>query len=187
MKKSLPPLQLFYSLVIMNNILIQSTNISLRRFNTLDSAFIFKLLNTPSWKQFIGDRNINTQLDADNYIINVPLNLYVKHGYGPWLVSQNETGNPIGMCGLFKRDYLDRPDLGFAFLPAYEGHGFAHEAAKAAINYTIDNYELDKIYATTTDVNLRSQRLLERCGFIRSGLITPLNQESLLLYTLSLQ
>ena len=171
----------------MADILSQSPNLSLRRFTTDDGTFIFELLNTPTWKQFIGDRNINTQEDAVNYIINGPQGLYNKYGYGPWLVSLKDTDESIGMCGLFKRDYLDKPDLGFAFLPGYEGCGFAYEAATASLQYIKDTYEVDKLYATTTDINLRSQRLLERCGFVRSGLVTPPDEKTLLLYALTLQ
>lgn len=171
----------------MSDILFQSTNLNLCRFTVDDAAFIFELLNTPTWKQFIGDRNINTQQDAANYIINGPQNLYNRYGYGPWVVSLNDTSEPIGMCGLFKRDYLDKPDLGFAFLPEFAGQGFAYEAAKSSIQYVKDTYKLDKLYATTTDTNVRSQRLLETCGFVCSGLITPPLEKTLLLYTLTLQ
>ncbi|MES2063967.1 MAG: GNAT family N-acetyltransferase [Bacteroidota bacterium] len=171
----------------MPDTLFQSSNINLRRFIIDDAAFIFDLLNTPTWKQFIGDRNINTHQDAVNYIINGPQGLYNKYGYGPWQVSLNGTNEPIGMCGLFKRDYLDKPDLGFAFLPGFAGRGLAYEAATASIKYIKDNYDIDKLYASTTDTNTRSQRLLERCGFIRSGLVTPPGEETLLLYALTLQ
>jgi ribosomal-protein-alanine N-acetyltransferase len=150
-------------------------------------SFIFELLNTPTWKQFIGDRNINTNEDAVNYIINGPQGLYKQYGYGPWLVSLKDTEQPIGMCGLFKRDYLDKPDLGFAFMPGFEGRGFAYEACLASLQHVKDTYEVDKLYATTTDLNLRSQRLLERCEFVRDGLVTPQGEDVLLLYALTLQ
>lgn len=171
----------------MPDTLFNSPNLNLRRFTTDDSAFIFELLNTPTWKQFIGDRNINTNEDAVNYIINGPQGLYKQYGYGPWLVSLKDIEQPIGMCGLFKRDYLDKPDLGFAFMPGFEGRGFAYEACLASLQHIKGTYKIDKLYATTTEVNVRSQRLLERCGFIRAGLVTPPGGEALLLYALTLQ
>ena len=171
----------------MPDTLFQSLNLNLRRFTTDDGAFIFELLNTPTWKQFIGDRNINTREDAVNYIINGPQGLYNQYGYGPWLLSLKNTDEPIGMCGLFKRDYLDKPDLGFAFMPGFEGRGFAYEACMASLQHVKATYAADKLYATTTDANLRSQRLLERCGFVRNGLATPPGADALLLYVLTLQ
>lgn len=171
----------------MLNILFETSNLVIRRFTTHDDTFIFELLNTPTWKKFIGERNIHSTLEAINYLHNGPLALYAQYGYGPWLVALKETNQPIGMCGLFKRDYLDKPDLGFAFLPGFEGKGFAYESCMASLKYVTDNYNIEFLYATTTDINSRSQRLLERCGFIRNGKITPPGEEELLLYRFSLQ
>jgi ribosomal-protein-alanine N-acetyltransferase len=168
------------------NTVIQTTVLTLRQFNTNDAGFILELLNTPAWKQFIGDKNVNTHQDAVNYLINGPQATYVKYEYGPWLVSLKESGQPIGMCGLFKRDYLDRPDLGFAFLPGFEGRGLAFEACLATIQYVKDLYHIDKLFAITTNVNLRSRRLLEKCGFLQTGEVKP-TDKTLLLYTLALQ
>ncbi len=171
----------------MSTALHTSSNISLRRFTPNDAPFIFDLLNSPTWKQHIGDRNILTQTDAVNYILNVFMAIYAQHGFGPWLVELNNTREPIGLCGLFKRDYLDRPDLGFAFLPGFEGRGLAYEACIASLAHINELYPVDKLYATTTDTNTRSQRLLERCGYIKIGLVTSPEGEALLFYTLILQ
>jgi ribosomal-protein-alanine N-acetyltransferase len=171
----------------MNRPLFESAGLNMRRFTPDDAAFVFELLNTPAWKQFIGDRNINTLDDAVNYILNGPLTSYKRHGFGPWIAELKNTRQPIGMCGLFKRDYLDQPDLGFAFLPGFEGRGFAYEASVASVGYVRNTYALDGLYATTTADNIRSQRLLERCGFTSTGPITPPGEGPLLLFHLNLQ
>jgi ribosomal-protein-alanine N-acetyltransferase len=152
--------------------IITTTNLALRQFTTDDASFIFQLLNTPGWKKFIGDRFINTLDDATNYILTGPIASYAKNGYGGWMVTLKETGEPIGMCGLFKRDYLAGPDLGFAFLPQFEGKGFGYESSMAAIQHIKHNYALDGLYATTALHNIRSQRLLARCGFTDKGTVT---------------
>ncbi|MBB5397794.1 GNAT family N-acetyltransferase [Mucilaginibacter sp. AK015] len=166
----------------MSGTLFCSVNLSLRRFTVDDAAFVFELLNTPAWKKFIGDKNVNSHEDAVKYIKNGPQSMYAKHGYGLWLVSITETGRPIGMCGLVQRDYLDRPDLGFAFLPGFEGKGLAYEASMAALIYVHQHYQLDKIYAITLADNIRSRRLLARCGFVHDQTVTPPGDEGLLLY-----
>jgi len=150
----------------------ETPNLIIREFNTGDAAFIFELLNSPGWKKFIGDRFINTLDDAINYIVTGPIASYTKNGYGGWMVIMKETGQPIGMCGLFKREYLAGPDLGFAFLPQFEGKGFGYESSMAAIQYIKENYPLDGLFATTALTNTRSQRLLERCGFTNNGTVT---------------
>jgi RimJ/RimL family protein N-acetyltransferase len=170
----------------MSIILFESDSLTFRRFLPGDKWFVFELLNTPAWKKFIGDRNIHTLTDAANYIQNGPVSSYKQHGFGPWVAVLEVTGQPIGMCGLFKRDYLDQPDLGFAFLPGYEGRGLAYEASIASLSYIKTHYTFDQLYAITTDSNLRSQRLLEKCGFASSGTVISTEGETLLLYCIKL-
>ena len=63
-----------------------------------------------------------------------------------------------------KRDYLDAADLGFAFLPAYWGKGYAYEAAVAVLNFAKTDLGLERILATTRLDNVPSQKLLEKLG-----------------------
>jgi len=166
----------------MTDLLFETSNLTARRFTPGDNTFIFELLNMPAWKQFIGDRNINTLDDATNYLHTAPLAIYRQHNYGPWLIAFKTTGQPIGMCGLFKRDYLDQPDLGFAFLSAFEGKGYAYESSIAALAYVKANYTIPHLYATTTDTNMRSQTLLERCRFVNTGMVNAPGVGELRLY-----
>lgn len=124
---------IFYLFAPMAATIFETQNLIIRQFSINDAAFIFELLNTPAWKQFIGDRGIETIDDAVNYITNGPLAAYDKYGYGLWLVALKETGQPMGMCGLVKRSYLSLPDIGFAFLPGFEGKGYGYESAMGTI------------------------------------------------------
>ena len=56
-----------------------------------------------------------------------------------------ENNIPIGMCGLFKRTYLDYPDLGYALLHQYHGKGYAIEAAASILDYCRSNTAFNKI------------------------------------------
>lgn len=166
--------------------MISTTHLTLRRLTVNDAPFIFELLNTPNWKKFIGDRNINTLHDAGNYILTMQNNFYDKYNYGLLLVSLKGNDGPIGLCGLIKRDYLDSPDIGFAFLPGYEGKGYAYESSMAIIDDAIKNHAITKLYAITTDKNIRSQNLLERCGLSYEKDIEIPTDEVLRLYQLIL-
>ena len=69
------------------------------------------------------------------------------------------------MCGLLKRDYLDHPDIGFAFLPDYTGKGYAYEIVKEIIHYGLHRLQMGKILAIVLPENSSSIKLLERAGF----------------------
>ena len=139
----------------------------MRRFTLQDSPFILELLNDPMWISGIGDRNIKSISDAELYIVNGPVKMFEQHGFGPLIVLlRAENNKPIGMCGLFKRDYLEFPDIGFAFLSAYCGRGFGKLASEAVISWARKDLQLSNIMGIVSPSNVRSQRLLQSLGFI---------------------
>src|ERR1035437_1379002 len=92
--------------------IIETERLILSHFTPADTAFIIELLNTESWKQFIGDRNIKTEEDARNYLLNGPMKSYAQNNFGLYKVILKEGNTPIGMCGLIKRDTLEDVDIG---------------------------------------------------------------------------
>lgn len=118
------------------------------------------------------------------YIENGPLNSYMLNGYGLWLVEKMEDQKPIGMCGIINREYLDNPDIGFAFLPKYHGHGYAFEVVSATMDYAKQHLQILKMEAITIAENERSIRLLEKIGLRFSKTFCfPDSKDALLLYS----
>ncbi len=151
---------------------METARLTLRELTVADAPFILELVNDPAWLRFIGDRGIRTVAAAGAYIVEGPVAMYRRLGFGLWL-TQLKDGTPIGICGLIKRDTLDHVDIGFAFLPAHGGRGYAHEAAAATLAHGRDVLGLDRIVAITAQDNERSIRLLETLGLRFEGLIRP--------------
>ncbi len=152
-----------------------------------ESLFIVQLLNSPGWLKYIGDRGVKTEKDAKLYLQNGPLLSYEKYGFGLYLVGLLETGEPIGMCGLLKRDSLEHPDLGFAFLPEFMGKGYAYEAANAVVVYAREHLRIKTLLAITMPENATSIKLLEKIGMKYSGVVKfPDSKDNLNLYKLEL-
>ena len=143
---------------------LETDRLALRRMSTDDAAFMLGLLNEPSWLQFIGDRGVRTLDDARAYIVNGPIAMYARLGFGFYIVELKEGDIPIGICGLVKRDYLDDVDIGYALLPQYWSNGYTYEAAAAVIAYGRGTLGLKRIVAITSSDNHRSARLLEKLG-----------------------
>jgi len=166
------------------NQIIKTERLRVREFNEGDSEFILKLLNSPGWLQFIGDRNIKTLEDARHYIVNGPLFSYHKFGFGPYLVELHDTKKPIGMSSLIKRDALEDVDIGFAFLSEHTGKGYAYEASEALLRYAKNNLGLKKLVAITNLTNTSSIKLLQKIGFVSQSTIKmPDDDEELLFFT----
>jgi [ribosomal protein S5]-alanine N-acetyltransferase len=100
----------------------------IRPFTIDDAAFVLELVNDPAWLEHIGDRGVRTLADARAYLDKGPLASYTRNGFGFSLVELKSTGEPVGACGLIKRETLTDVDLGFAFLPQFRGMGYAEEA-----------------------------------------------------------
>lgn len=142
---------------------IHSDRLLLRPLELGDAGFIFELVNEPSFIQNIGDRGVRTLADAEKYIEIGPLASYAKNGFGLMAVTLKETEEPIGMCGLIKRDALDDVDIGYAFLPTFWSKGYAIEAARAVMG-TAKALGLKRVVAIVDPVNVGSIRVLEKLG-----------------------
>lgn len=133
----------------------------IRELGLEHGEFMFALMNTPQWKEFIGDRNIKSNSDASAYIqkiIDTPNTDY-------WLIDLVESNKPLGIVTFMKRDYLNHFDIGFALLPEYFGKGYAFEASSAVLKELKKDKFHKKIVATTIPSNVSSIALLERLGF----------------------
>ena len=145
-------------------LVLETERLALRRLTLDDAAFMLGLLNEPSFLQNIGDKGVRTEADAREHIRKGPVASYDANGFGLYLVSLRNTGEPIGTCGLLKRDALEDVDVGFALRPAFWSQGYAFEAASAVIAYARDTLGLSRIVAIVSLDNKASIGLLERLG-----------------------
>ncbi|MGD9487329.1 MAG: GNAT family N-acetyltransferase [Calditrichaceae bacterium] len=144
--------------------ILETERLALRELTVEDAPFILELVNDPSWLRYIGDKGVRTLDDARDYILNGPVQSYKQFGFGLYLVGLKDSGIPIGMCGLIKRDYLTDVDIGFAFMPAFTGKGYATESASTLLTYGKDVFGLERIVAITTRDNDKSIKVLEKLG-----------------------
>ncbi len=166
---------------------LQTRRLTVRHFDRADAPFILELLNEPSWVQYIGDKRIKTLSDAERYIQDVLLAMYARLGFGLYLVELTGGGEPLGMCGLVKRDSLQDVDLGFAFLSHFWGHGYAYESAAAVMAHAKLRLGLDRLVAITLPTNQAASQLLRKLGFTLERTITATSGgEDLLLYAIAL-
>lgn len=155
----------------------------IRPVTTEDAPFILELMNTPKWIQFIGDRKVRTIKEAENYIIEKVLVQFNKHGYSNNVILRKDDNVKLGTCGIYHREDREDPDIGFAFLPQYEGKGYAYEAANKLMHVAQKNYGLTELSGYTLEENAASRKLLERLGFSLKGLGNlPNSDDELLQY-----
>jgi RimJ/RimL family protein N-acetyltransferase len=165
---------------------IETRRLTLREFTEADAGFALALLNEPAFHRYIGDKGIRTVADAGLYLREGPFASYAKHGHGLWHVSIAATGEPVGMCGLIRRDYLDAPDIGFAYLAAHCGKGYGYEAGSATLAYGRTHLGMRRILGITQPDNVASIKLLTKLGLSQDGTtIAPADGKLLLVFSTS--
>ena len=153
--------------------ILETQRLVLRRLtlDEPDAAFMLRLVNDPAWLANIGDRNVRTLDDSRRYIQKT-LDMYDRLGFGSWVAQLKATGEPIGTCGLVKRDAIEDVEIGYALLPEFRGKGLAVEAARGVVSYAWDVLRLPRVAAIVTPTNADSIRVLERIGLAYSRRLT---------------
>jgi len=93
---------------------------------------------------------------------------YRSLGFAKWAVVLRESGELIGRCGMTPEAYEGvsepEPELGWTFARAHWGHGYATEAAIAALKHGFNNLQLHRIISLIDPGNLASERVAMRIG-----------------------
>ncbi len=145
----------------MTGLTFETERLTLARMNSSDNVFIMKLVNTEGWLKFIGNRNVKTIEDANNYIDKITNHKNTIY----WVVKRKNDGLRIGIITLIKRDNLKYFDFGFAFLPDFGKMGYACEASKVVLNRLMLEPQFKTLLAVTITENHNSINLLEKLGF----------------------
>ena len=75
---------------------------------------------------------------------------------------------PVGVVGIDWRE-PDAPELGYWLGVEHWGQGFGTEAARAVIDFTFEEFEVEHLVAGARVSNPSSRNILEKCGFQWSG------------------
>ena len=82
---------------------------------------------------------------------------------------EKKDGSKIGSIGHFPKGNL--LEIGYCILPDERGRGYCTEAVQIMVDYLFLSRELVRIQATTDADNFASQRVLEKAGFKKEGIL----------------
>jgi len=90
-------------------------------------------------------------------------------GYSLWCVERADAAGCIGTVGLSIPSFApeEAVEVGWRLASEAWGHGYATEAAQAALQYGFEVVALDEIVSYTAVVNARSRRVMEKLGMAR--------------------
>lgn len=157
--------------------IVQTPRLTLRVFTLDDAALMRDVLNAPDFIRFVGDRGVHTLEQARQHITEKVLASQSENGFSMYHVSLRETGEAIGACGLIKRPGLDDVDIGYGFLPAFYGKGYASECANAVIQYARDVLGMRRVVGIVAPDHEASIHVLENAGLRFERMVTLPNAE----------
>ncbi len=166
---------------------INTDRLSLRLLEESNSDMILELLNEPAFIKNIGDKGVRDLDGALNYINDGPLTMEKNFGFSLYCCVERKSQKPIGISGLIKRDGIEFPEVGFAFLNQYCSKGYGYESAVAVIKYAKETLNMKKIQAICNPENTASNALLAKLCFKQMKMIIlPGDEKEIYLYERSL-
>lgn len=137
-----------------------------------DADFIFKEWSDPEVTLYMRDQEpLKVREQAEEYLRTFlsPAEIPTQKWWG---IEEKEGRQLIGTCGFFRWDEQHhRAEIGYDLCPDRWGRALMPEALTALIRHGFDQMRLNRIEATTHVENRRSQRVLEKLGFQREGLL----------------
>jgi RimJ/RimL family protein N-acetyltransferase len=96
---------------------------------------------------------------------------WARDGVGLWAVERREDGAFLGFTGLalqvFEAPFTPAVEVGWRLAAEAWGHGYATEAARAALRFGFVTRDLEEIVSFTVPANVRSRAVMERIGMTR--------------------
>ncbi|SFI30366.1 GNAT family N-acetyltransferase [Halpernia frigidisoli] len=161
---------------------LETERLHLKIAELTDAEFFLKLYNEPLFIKNIGDRNLKTSQDVENYIKEKFQPQFEKLGFGNYVMIRKSDNVKVGAVGIFVREGFDIPDIGFSVLKEFHNFGYAFEAANALKDNVFEKFNFKKLSAITTEDNISSQKLIEKLGLKYIKMIDFPGDEEMLRY-----
>lgn len=87
-----------------------------------------------------------------------------------WGIALQQDDQLVGVCGFNEWSKAHRwAELAYELAPAQWGKGLMRQAVAAVLKWAYQQYQVHRIHAFVRVDNGRSERVLERSGFVREG------------------
>lgn len=144
---------------------LETTRLRLQPCRIEDVETIHALWTDEGVRRFLFDGRIITPDEARSFV-SESLSNFEQFGYGLWLVSARDADCLIGFAGLLRAEG-ETPNLIYGIHTHFWGEGYATEAARVVLSYTLGKLALPKVKADVDEPNVASVRVLEKLGMKR--------------------
>ena len=149
--------------------ILTTTRLRLRQWREEDLAPFAALNADPQVMEFFP--KILTRAESDAVAGRIR-DHFARHGFGFWAVEAPGAADFVGFVGLavpsFEAHFTPCVEIGWRLAREHWGHGYATEAATAALAFGFGDRALEEIVAFTVAANISSRRVMGRLGMRRS-------------------
>jgi RimJ/RimL family protein N-acetyltransferase len=141
--------------------------LTLRHWRDDDLDFLAAINADPEVMRYILDGSIRDRRQSADGLRKMKWE-WDELGYGRFAVEVRATGELIGWAGLAVPDFLPSVmpavEIGWRFARSAWGHGYATEAAAAALRFGFDDAGLDRVISIRHPANTRSAGVMAKLG-----------------------
>ncbi|MDR0223785.1 MAG: GNAT family N-acetyltransferase [Myroides odoratus] len=149
--------------------ILETERLILRQTNLGDAQGMFAMRSSAEVMQYIPVPLATELKEAEDYINSLQERMENKECVN-WTITLKENGAMIGTIGFYRMKLQHyRTETGYMLLPQYYGKGYASEAVQRLVEYGFDDFGFHSIEAIIYPDNVGSQRVLEKCGFVREA------------------
>ena len=133
-----------------------------------DADALHAYLRDPAVTELTGYPVVSEPLVAT--IIDRSMRRWAAGELGKWAVALGDDDRLIGTCGFNESSPVHRwAELAYDLAQAHWGRGLMRQAVAAVLEWTFRQDQVDRVHAFVRVDNTRSERLLQRSGFVREG------------------
>jgi len=144
---------------------LETERLTLRSFRDDDVGALFELSQDPDVVRYVGDRRVPTLQETWRAVAGW-LGHWTLRDYGQWAVEERASGRFIGRAGIINPVDWPGPEVGYLLGRDWWGHGYATEAAQAAMDWGFREIGFDELISLIDPANTASIAVATRLGEI---------------------
>lgn len=152
---------------------VETARLTLRRIEPGDAEAQLAIWSDPDvWAALRAGEDADPRATAERSHAR-QLRHWEQHGFGLWAVIPRGAGEPVGWAGAWYPDFVPAVrgeiEIGWTLRRPFWGHGYATEAARAAITHTFDRLAPARVISLIAPENDRSAAVAARLGMRQAG------------------
>lgn len=150
--------------------ILETQRLILRPFTINDSVNVFNNWASDEQVQSLYSEPVYATLEETQVLLNKFIASYKNKDYYRWAVVLKESNMCIGQIAYFLVDDKNHfAEIEYCIGSEFQNNGYATEATKKIVEFGFEKINLHKVQICTKTINLKSKRVIEKCGFTYEG------------------